>query len=180
MATDRQIEANRNNAQLSTGPRTPEGKQRSAKNAVTHGLAAKDATIPGEERADYDELLLSYRQVFGPSDPYEQTLIRQMVDAEWRLRRISRLEAAFISSAFEDHYRLIEDHDDESGDDISATYLLGKVMQTRSDDFTQFNRYEAQLRRSFQRAFKLLFEFRDLGYHGTGLAYQRGGHKSAA
>jgi hypothetical protein len=180
MATDRQIEANRNNAQLSTGPRTLEGKQRSAKNAVTHGLAAKDAIIPGEDRADYDDLLLSYGQVFGPSDPYEHTLIRQMADAEWRLRRISRLEAAFISSAFGDHYRLLEGHDDESGDDTSPTYLLGKLMQTRSADFTQFTRYEAQLRRSFQRAFKLLFEFRDLEYHVTGPAYQGGRRKSAA
>ena len=87
MATDRQIEANRNNAQHSTGPRTTEGKQRSAQNAVTHGLSSKHCIIPGEDPADYDELLLAYCNVFGPSDPYKHTLIRQMADAEWRLRR---------------------------------------------------------------------------------------------
>jgi hypothetical protein len=161
MATDRQIEANRNNAQHSTGPRTTEGKQRSAQNAVTHGLSSKHCIIPGEDPADYDELLLAYCNVFGPSDPYKHTLIRQMADAEWRLRRISRLEAAFISSAFEDHCRLVEDHD-ESGDDTSATYVLGKLMQNHTADFTQFTRYEAQLRRSFQHAFKLLLEFQEL------------------
>ena len=179
MATDRQIEANRNNAQHSTGPRTPEGKQRSAQNAVTHGLAARHAIIPGEGPADYDDLLLSYREVFGPSDPYEHTLIRQMADAEWRLRRISRLEAAFISSTFEDHCRLVDDHD-ESGDDTSATYVLGKLMQNHTADFTQFTRYEAQLRRSFQHAFKLLFDFRELEHRVPRPASERRGRKSAA
>jgi hypothetical protein len=41
MASPRQIEANRRNAQKSTGPRTQAGKARSRLNAVKHGLARK-------------------------------------------------------------------------------------------------------------------------------------------
>src|ERR1035438_5174370 len=43
--------ANTANAQLSTGPRTPEGKSRSAQNASKHGLTAADLVIGPEDRA---------------------------------------------------------------------------------------------------------------------------------
>jgi len=41
MATDRQIAANRKNAQKSTGPKTPEGRAAVRLNGVKHGLTAK-------------------------------------------------------------------------------------------------------------------------------------------
>ena len=56
MATQRQIEANRRNAQRSTGPTTPEGKARSAQNSLTHGLTAASVVISIEDRGDYEEL----------------------------------------------------------------------------------------------------------------------------
>ena len=46
MPTQAQIRANRENAKKSTGPRTPEGKANSSKNALKHGLLAEDAVIP--------------------------------------------------------------------------------------------------------------------------------------
>ena len=48
MATPKQIEANRRNAALSTGPRTEAGKARSRANAVSHGLAAEHPEIDAE------------------------------------------------------------------------------------------------------------------------------------
>ena len=49
MSTQRQIDANRKNAQKSTGPRTRAGKANSRLNAVTHGLTAALVPIPGED-----------------------------------------------------------------------------------------------------------------------------------
>lgn len=172
MSTRKQREANRRNAQHSTGPRTPEGKQRTAQNAVTHGLSSKQVVIPGEDPADYNDLFIGYCEMFRPSNPYEHALVRQMADAEWRLRRISRLEAAFVSTAFEDRRRFLKEHG-QPGDDANASYVLGNLMQSRTSDLTQFIRYEAQLRRGYQQAFKLLIEFRELETRDRQLAYEK-------
>jgi hypothetical protein len=45
----KKLAANRANAKKSTGPRTPEGKRRSSKNAVTHGMFCNDTVLPGED-----------------------------------------------------------------------------------------------------------------------------------
>ncbi len=53
MATEKQIAANRNNAQKSTGPKTAEGKTKSSGNALKHGLTSPYALLPGESEEEY-------------------------------------------------------------------------------------------------------------------------------
>jgi hypothetical protein len=55
MSSFRQIEANRRNAQKSTGPVTQEGKQHSRCNAVRHGLTAETVIGALEDAKDYKE-----------------------------------------------------------------------------------------------------------------------------
>jgi hypothetical protein len=52
MATDKQIKANRQNAQKSTGPKTAEGKAAVSQNAIKHGLFT-DSVVTGETEAEY-------------------------------------------------------------------------------------------------------------------------------
>ena len=54
MTSLRQIEANRRNALKSTGPTTPEGKERSRCNAVRHGLTAETVIAVLESSEDYE------------------------------------------------------------------------------------------------------------------------------
>ena len=98
MSTQKQIDANRQNAQKSTGPKTPEGKSAVAQNGIKHGLLARQSTIPGESQAEFD---LYHQQVFAqydPSGPIETVLTERIVTLSWRLRRINRLQTAAVNS----------------------------------------------------------------------------------
>jgi len=75
--TPRKLQANRANARLSTGPRTPEGKQRSSRNAITHGFHARDVVIPGEDPADFTALREASWHDCRPRDTFEEVLVDQ-------------------------------------------------------------------------------------------------------
>jgi hypothetical protein len=69
MATKRQIEANRLNAQKSTGPRTPEGKARSSMNGLKSGLDSESQFVYGEDPQDFGVLHRNTSTNFSPSLP---------------------------------------------------------------------------------------------------------------
>jgi len=92
MSTDHQIAANRANARLSTGPRTAGGKARSASNNLRHGLASGRLILPGEDPADFDELVEGLRAEYNPATPTEGQLILRMAQHFWLSQRAIRLQ----------------------------------------------------------------------------------------
>ena len=66
MTTQRQEEANRRNAQYSTGPKTEEGKSVSSMNALKHGLTAKTTLLPDEDFQVYSALSGGIREELDP------------------------------------------------------------------------------------------------------------------
>jgi hypothetical protein len=92
MATEAQIEANRNNATASTGPNTSEGKSKSSRNAVSQGLFSNRNTFNTSEADEYDELAAAMRKDLAPEGILEQTLANEITRAAWRLRRCARVE----------------------------------------------------------------------------------------
>ena len=93
MATPAQIQANRRNALLSTGPRSVEGKAASRFNALKTGIQAKSQVIPGEDPAELEELAAGYHREFNPVTPLQRFLVDSLVRAEWQLRRYHTIEA---------------------------------------------------------------------------------------
>src|SRR3954447_15597965 len=92
MASPAQTLANRENARFSSGPRTPEGKSRSAANATRHGLAGAFAVLPSESRHQFDKLIQDYRAEYNPQGIHEIFLVTELAQARWRILRIDRLE----------------------------------------------------------------------------------------
>ena len=99
MSTEAQIAANRANAQLSTGPRTVEGKARTSQNAVSSGLFSKRDFVRPEQTAEYTELRDTLWAELHPSTLMEKTQTAEIVSATWRLYRCAALEAELISSS---------------------------------------------------------------------------------
>jgi hypothetical protein len=88
--------ANAANAQLSTGPRTPEGKRRSSENARTHGLTAQDLVIGPEDLHEFNDMLAGFQADVAPQGALQQALF-ELVSSAWNLRRIRRMEAELCS-----------------------------------------------------------------------------------
>src|SRR5689334_13848243 len=97
MTSELKIEANRLNAQKSTGPSTPEGRAAVRLNGLKHGLCAETIVVPGEDPAEFEAMLEAYRGEYQPATPTDEFLVRQLAMADWRLLRLYRIEAAFYN-----------------------------------------------------------------------------------
>ena len=146
----------------STGPRTQEGKTRSAKNALKHGLLARDAVLPGEDPADFDRQLSALEADIQPANSLEFELVRQIADAQWRMRRLTRLETGFLAAAVDDQRRHLEKRrpDELRPGYDGETLLLGSAMLDRTQAFVHLARYDGHLSRRFFRAVKQLADLR--------------------
>jgi hypothetical protein len=93
MASRRQSEANRRNAQRSTGPRTPEGRAVSSANATRHGVLSNRFVAEHEVREDFDELRNQLMRDFEPGTTLEMMLVERLAMLFWRERRLAAAEA---------------------------------------------------------------------------------------
>lgn len=107
MASEKQEQANIQNAQLSTGPISSEGKAVVARNALKHGIFAKDLVInAGDGREDvleYHELLTELKRDLAPVGRMEMMLVEKIAVNYWRLRRLVRYETGEIRCRLDDY-----------------------------------------------------------------------------
>ena len=93
MATPAQIEANRQNAQKSTGPKTPEGKAIASQNSITHGLTGSQVVISGEDPDAFAQFRTQLLDELLPKGPMETMLADRIIELSWRLKRAGRIQS---------------------------------------------------------------------------------------
>ena len=104
MTSERQVEANRQNAKKSTGPRTPAGKAVVALNGMKHGLLSRESLVKGESEADLTAFGKRLRIQLAPVGELELLLVDRVVSTAWRLRRLVAVETRlFDCEAKPDH-----------------------------------------------------------------------------
>ncbi len=103
MATNAQINANRRNAKKSTGPRTHQGKAIVSKNAVKHGLWARQNVISTESQADFNLHRDQALKELAPESPMESILANRIVILSWRLQRSDRIQTQTIDALNSDN-----------------------------------------------------------------------------
>src|SRR4029078_177551 len=96
MTSSRQIEANRRNAQLSTGPVTEEGKRRSRQNAIRHGLTAETVIDALEDAEDYAAFEMAVTADYDAETAVERELVLRLASLLWRLRRATAIESGLF------------------------------------------------------------------------------------
>src|SRR5450830_96941 len=105
MSSLKQIEANRRNALKSTGPTTPEGKERSRCNAVRHGLTAETVIAALENWEDYQTFEAAVISDYDAESAVERELVLRLASVLWRLRRATGIETALFELMTEDSSR---------------------------------------------------------------------------
>jgi hypothetical protein len=96
MSSFRQIEANRRNARLSTGPTTEEGKRTSRQNALRHGLTAETVITALEDAEDYAAFEMSVTADYDAQSAVERELVLRLASLLWRLRRATAIESGLF------------------------------------------------------------------------------------
>ena len=96
MTSIRQLDANRRNARHSTGPVTEEGKKRSRRNAVRHGLTAETVIDALEDADDYSAFELSITADYDAQSATERELVLRLASLLWRIRRATAIESGLF------------------------------------------------------------------------------------
>jgi hypothetical protein len=146
MPSKRQIDANRRNAQKSTGPTSPQGKALSSMNALKTGLYAKSEVLPCENRAEYEQLIERYYNDHRPASALACQYLDEIIYCTWNLRRLRRAEAQLWDFVHGDSFQ----PDDEMP--------LGQVCANNPKVFSQLQWRMDANRRALDRAVKSLRE----------------------
>jgi hypothetical protein len=147
MSSQAQNQANRDNAQLSTGPKTEAGKAKSSHNALKTGLTGRTVLLPSDDVAAYTQHVERFLLDYQPATDAEKALAQSVADAEWRLLRIPALESGLYAVG---RRQLAEEFADESDPAVRAAMIEAQVFITFRKDLSNLALQEARLRRQRQ------------------------------
>jgi uncharacterized coiled-coil protein SlyX len=138
MASPAQINANRANALLSTGPATPETKSAVRHNAIKYGIHAESLIIPGEDPEEFEAFKEFQVDAWHPQDTAEQQCVDQLTTTLWRLNRLENAEAQIWASS------------------MQTGSTLGDTLETKSPLLDRVGRMIDRLQRSIRQITKEL------------------------
>jgi hypothetical protein len=142
--SSKRLDANRENAKMSTGPRTVDGLLRSSLNAVKHGLTGKSRLVADEEQWQYDEHAARMHATYQPVGLAELDVVDELSDTRWRLARIPRLEAGLYAKGrmvFRDQFADVDL-------DLQADLVEAEVHLVYANDLRNLHLQESRLRRT--------------------------------
>jgi hypothetical protein len=147
--------AARANGAKSQGPVTPEGKAKSALNAISHGLTASTLVLTTESKEKYEAVLASYREEYDPQGPTENALVEQVTAAEWLQSRTASMITALIDTTMDRMEKEISG-EFEHIDNAVRTALAFGSQADKSATLALLNRYAARHARDYHRALNKL------------------------
>jgi len=158
---------NQQNAQHSTGPRTPEGKDRARLNALRHGAYSRSALLPNENPAAYEALGARLTAAFRPYDDEQRSILQTVQDTQWRLDRVLSLEANLHAIGVRHHLEIMQRFFPAETPYALIDLARANAYADQSRTFEQFHRQETRLRRILDRAYTA---YLDLVFHPDAVA----------
>jgi hypothetical protein len=152
----KQLEANRQNALKSTGPKTPEGKALVALNPIKHGLLSKEVLLAHEDENSLVELGKRLRHQLAPVGELEIMLVDRIIAAIWRLRRILRIEKDLVDKKVSEEIgkkAMAAWGRKKNKDSTPAPPVnMYEALEYKFSYFETFQRYEAHIERGMYKA----------------------------
>ena len=146
---------NRENARHSTGPRTPEGKQRASLNAMRHGLTGQTVVSPKDDLSAYLRFTRRFYDDLQPKGVIEMQLVQTIADNSWRLNRARVYENNLLTIGFDEQSGSIDVEDPE----IHRALATAKAYRAQAQSLSAISMHEQRVSRQFDRALKQLGEF---------------------
>jgi hypothetical protein len=140
MISQKQLEANRRNAQRSTGPQTIEGKAKSSRNNLRHGLTGQISLLSTEDREAHDAFCNELIESFQPETPMESQLAQSIAEDNWRLNRIRAIEDNMFALG----------HSGERHE-LKIALADAQTFQDQAAKFNLLTTYEQRINRNLHR-----------------------------
>ena len=152
MSTAARVEANRQNAQSSTGPRTAEGLQKSSLNAIRHGFTGQTMLVTESEAEPYRLFTEGFLKELAPVGVHETALAHSVMNNRWRVQQISAMESAIYALGFRQHAAQLANETP----DMAAAMSRLLTFDEKRKDLDRLRRYESSLTRQINKDIQLL------------------------
>jgi hypothetical protein len=142
MTSIRQIEANRRNAVRSTGPNTEEGKGRSRRNAIRHGMCAETVIEMVEDVEDYRGFEAAVIADYDAQTAVERELVLRLASLLWRLRRATAIETDLLriqADILRDRRDRMQSQDQPSGPQAIPFRVIEAKIALRDESVNGWN-----------------------------------------
>jgi hypothetical protein len=145
--SEKQLEANRRNAQSSTGPRTEEGKAQVRFNATRHGFTGQVSIMSSADGEAHEAFCARIVESLQPSGAMELQLAHAVAHDSWRLNRMTAVEDNILAVGPVSAHPLVE------GDDhrIEDAARQAQVVLEHRHQFALLSLYHQRLNRSIEK-----------------------------
>jgi hypothetical protein len=135
-----------------TGPRTEEGKKKSALNALRHGLTGRVVVMPWEDMDAYMRFCAELMTDLAPETSIERQYAQTFCDTQWRLNRMRSIEDSILALGHSEAAGRIETEHPQ----VHAALTSARVFYDDSKTFVNLSLYEQRLQRSLEKSLKQL------------------------
>ena len=154
MLSEKQLAANRANAQKSTGPKTEEGKRRSSLNAARHGLTGQVVVLPAEDMEAFNQFTSGIVASLEPANHLERQLAHSYASFQWRINRAAAIEDNLFTVG------LIQEEEDNSLDiehpEVRTAVASARTFRADSQEFARLSLYSSRLINQAEKVLKQL------------------------
>lgn len=146
-----------------TGPKTPEGKAKSAQNAIKHGLASNRMFVLSNENQEiWNFFLNSWTEALEPRNDAERMIVTDIAHAQWRLRRAFTVECGMIDLEMDQQAEQMAAIFMPPIDEGTRMACAFKGLGDKSRGLDHLHRYETRARRAFKSGLAALEQLRRL------------------